>query len=321
MAGKRELRQSIAQTGIERAEAHANQQVLALTQQFRTAFMQAYRHEAGQLVLAGGLSTFRRLERVAQARKKAGEGAGYDVLRLRLGGTSLESRLNEASAQATEERARLAGLLGRPLEGPLQPAPLGPVPDESVLVALALERRADLAALRAERTQAALALDLAQRTRWPDPELALGLKHTNEPTVQGFGYTAGVAWPLPVFDRGQGAEARARAEQDRLQAEEAALTARLRMEIPAARKALLTRLGAFTRFEREVIARVPEVVRVAEVAYQEGEQGIMPLLDAHQAALDARLQSLDLTLAAHLARIELERLTGGSLPATQRSNP
>ncbi|MFN3430700.1 MAG: TolC family protein [Candidatus Sericytochromatia bacterium] len=321
LGGKRELRQAIAQSGIEAAEARANQQILDLSHEFRLTFARAHRQESGAAVMADGLVTYRRLERIAEARQRAGEGAGYDVLRLRLARSTIESRQTDAQTQAGEERARIAGLLGRPLEGPLQPMALGAVPESPALVELALARRADLLALRSEQAQAGTALTLAERTRWPDPEVALGLRQTNEPTVQGFGYTAGLAWPLPIFDRAQGAQASARAELARLQAEEAAIAARLRVEIPAFRQALAARLAAAERFEREVLARVPEVVRVAEVAYREGDQGLAPLLDAHQAALDARLHALDLSLLARTTRLELERLIGSALPEPQRSHP
>jgi cobalt-zinc-cadmium efflux system outer membrane protein len=321
VGGKRELRLAIAQSGIEAAEARADQQIRALIHDFRMAFVQAHRHEAGASVLADGLSTFRRLERVAETRQKAGESAGYDILRLRLGRSALDARLNESTARAGEERARLAGLLGRPIEGTLAPAELGTVPEAATLIEQALARRPDVRLLRAEEAQAALALELAERGRWPDPELALGLKQTNEPTVQGLGYTAGLVWALPVFDRGQGSAARARAERTRLQAEVSALETQLRVEIPAARASLLARMASIERLNRDVLARVPEVLRVAELAYREGEQGVTPLLDAHQAALEARLQSLDLMLAARLARLDLERLVGGTFPTSQRSNP
>lgn len=321
LGGKRELRQAMAEFGIEAAEARASQQILALSHAFRLAFARAARQEAASGVLAGGLATYHRLERIAEARRQAGEGAGYDVLRLRLARSVMEARQTDAETQAGEERGRLAGLLGRPLEGPLQPAASGSVPESPALVDWALARRADLLALRSDQARAKTALILAERTRWPDPELALGFKQTNEPTVQGLGYTAGLAWPLPIFDRAQGAEASARAELARLEAEEAALAARLRVEIPTLRSALAARLGAAERFEREVLARLPEVVRVAEVAYREGDQGVGPLLEAHQAALDARLHALDLTLQARTTRLELERLIGSPLPDTPRSHP
>lgn len=321
LGGKRELRQAIAQAAIDSAEARAEQQIQDLSHEFRLTFARAHRQEAASGVLADGLNTYQRLERIAAARQRAGEGAGYDVLRLRLARSALEARRTDAETQAGEERARLAGLLGRPLDGPLQPAPTDAVPESDALVALALARRGDLIALRAEQRQADTSLTLAERTRWPDPELALGIRQTNEPTVQGFGYTAGLAWPLPIFDRAEGAQASARAERERLKAEESAILARLRVEIPTFRSALVTRLKAAERFDREVLTRLPEVTRVAEVAYREGDQGLVPLLDAHQAALDARLHALDLALAARTTRLELERLIGSPLPHTQRSHP
>lgn len=322
IAGKRGLRQAVAQAGIEAAEARARHQISELVLEFRGAYASAYRHEAGVRTLEDGLATFRRLERVAEARAKAGEVAGYDVLRLRLARTELETQQAEARLLAATERAHLAGLLGAPLNGPLRLSAPGALPGVEALLTQAEAQRADVAMVRAEQERARLAATLADRDRWPDPDLAIGLRQTNEPTVQGIGYTAGVAWPLPLFDRGQAGVARAEAEVAEREAERLALEARLRVMLPLSRAVAVERAEAAARFRREVLARVPEVVSVAEVAYREGDQGLVALLDAHRAAMDARLRALDLELGAHTARLELERLLGSDpTPDTPRTSP
>lgn len=325
IAGKRELRAAVAEAGVQAAEARARHQITALVLEFRTAYASAHRHEAAMRTLEDGLATFRRLERVAEARAKAGEVAGYDVLRLRLARTELETQHAEARLQAAGERAHLAGLLGEPLSGPLRLSPPVALADVATLVAQAEAQRADLAMVRAEQARAQLSATLADRDRWPDPDLALGLRQTNEPTVQGIGYTAGVSWPLPLFDRGQAGVARAEASLAERGAERRALEARLRLELPMAHAVATERAEAAARFRREVLAHVPEVVRVAEVAYREGDQGLVALLDAHRAAMDARLRALDLQLSAHAARLDLERLLGAPpsdpTPDTPRTSP
>jgi cobalt-zinc-cadmium efflux system outer membrane protein len=52
------------------------------------------------------------------------------------------------------------------------------------------------------------------------------------------------------------------------------------------------------------------LARTAEAAYHGGEGGILELVDAYRAQLDAELQILDLEWRARRARIELDRLTG-----------
>ena len=56
-----------------------------------------------------------------------------------------------------------------------------------------------------------------------------------------------------------------------------------------------------------------ELMQIAEVAYREGEVGILELLDAVRTASRARIRTIDLRLEARLAQIALERAVGDTL--------
>ena len=56
-----------------------------------------------------------------------------------------------------------------------------------------------------------------------------------------------------------------------------------------------------------------ELVTTAEVAYREGEIGIVALLDAVRTASRARMRDLDRRLDVRLAEIALERAVGERL--------
>ena len=49
---------------------------------------------------------------------------------------------------------------------------------------------------------------------------------------------------------------------------------------------------------------------IATAGYEEGEFGILELLDAHRVSLSAELRSLDLSASARRAAIELDRAMG-----------
>ena len=55
-----------------------------------------------------------------------------------------------------------------------------------------------------------------------------------------------------------------------------------------------------------------ELVAIADAAYEEGEYGILELLDAHRVTLGAQLRLLELSAAARGAGIELDRVIGGA---------
>lgn len=319
LTGKQAFRQAIAQAGVSAAQAQVDQETFMQVVEFREAFAAASYADAQAETLRESLGVYQRVERIVSARTRAGESAGYDLIRVNLAKATLEARLDHARAAAREERARLSGLMGMPVEGALRAAdPLVPPPSADVLLARAAERK-DLASLQAGQDRARLSERLARRQAWPDPSVSLGILQASEPTVQGIGYLAGVSWPLPVFARGQGELARAEAEATRLSREEAALRRRLAAEIPPAREALASRIAATRTFQREVVSRLPELLRTAEVSYQEGEAPILSLLDAHQAAVETRLQSLSLLADTRNAMLALERLVGAPLTTFERN--
>ncbi len=60
-------------------------------------------------------------------------------------------------------------------------------------------------------------------------------------------------------------------------------------------------------------AAAKELAQIAEVAYREGEVGILELLDAVRTAARARDRAIDIRLDARLAQIALERVVGEPL--------
>ena len=84
----------------------------------------------------------------------------------------------------------------------------------------------------------------------------------------------------------------------------------IRSEIVRASEALALRQAAVSEEQQ---AAGDELAQIAEVAYREGEVGILELLDAVRTASRARTRSIDLRLEARLAQIALERAVGDVL--------
>ncbi len=318
LTGKQGLRRAIAQVGVDAAQAELDQEAFHQVQEFRAIYAKAYFAEERARVLTENLGVLQRLDRIVAARTRAGESAGYDLMRLHLAKASLDARLKSAEAAAREERAKLYGSLGKPVEGSLRlDLPLTPPPEPQELLAMA-SRRKDLSVLRAEQEKSRLSRQLAERLAWSDPSISLGFTQAKEPTVQGSGYVAGLAWPLPLFSHGQQEAARAAAQSERLKADESALRQRLSAEIPPSREAFLIRLRTIETYRREALARLPELLRIAEVSYQEGETPVVSLLDAHQAAVETHLQYLSLRGDTQSALLALERLIGEPFTTLKR---
>ena len=120
----------------------------------------------------------------------------------------------------------------------------------------------------------------------------------------------GVTVSLPLFDDGGREAAQWAAEGTRVEAERASIERRIRSEITGASEVLSLRQAALSQ---EPQGAAEELAQIAEVAYREGEVGILELLDAVRTASRARIRSIDLRLEARLAQIALERAVGDTL--------
>ena len=109
--------------------------------------------------------------------------------------------------------------------------------------------------------------------------------------------------------------AKAEAARARVDAEQLVLGARIESEVRAA-YAAASRYGALTgRYRDESVERAAELVSIATAAYEEGDYGILELLDAHRVKLGAELRFLELSAAARQAVIDLDQAIGrGTTP-------
>ena len=187
-----------------------------------------------------------------------------------------------------------------------QPAPV----TADALIAKATSTRAELRALQHLAERATLEADAARRARLPLPNLFGGLKRAGDVAGRQTGGVFGLSVSLPVFDAGGRESARWAAERARAEAERASIEYRIRSEIIGASEVLSMRQAALSQ---EPPGAADELVRIAEVAYREGEVGILELLDAVRTASRARTRNIDMRLEARLAQIALERAVGDTL--------
>ncbi|MEO6057432.1 MAG: TolC family protein, partial [Gemmatimonadales bacterium] len=281
-----------ARAGIVRARADSSSTVAGLLRDVRIAF---YRARASRLAeaLAGEQATLAdSVAGIAGARLRAG-----DISVLEQEQAAQEAARARRTAAAAREAARLDELeLARAIawEG-VPPRPAGPLDTGlDALPEASLEPTA-LPALRAAVADSAAAAALARSAsiaRVPLPSVQSGAEW-GDPSQPGTLAVIGVAIPFPLWNRGGGTvgEARARAGRSAALAREARLEAirqigqaRIRLEESAAR----------ARFGRDTLLPAAVVLRNRAVrAYQVGETGILPVLDALRSEHDVSLSTLD----------------------------
>ena len=254
-----------------------------------------------------------RLIEIIRTREREGEGSRFDRVRAEQELRDIRQLVTSAAVSVVEARATLAGLLPREvtltkIAGALNPQPVPATAD--ALIAKARSTRAELRALRQLGERASFEADAARRARLPSPNVFGGVKRADDVSGRETGGVFGVSVSVPLFDGGGRESARWAAERARVDAERVSIEHRIRSEIVGASEVLSMRQAALAQ---EQDSAADELVQIAEVAYREGEVGILELLDAVRTASRARIRSIELRLDARLAQIALERAVGDTL--------
>ncbi len=251
-------------------------------------------------------------------REREGEGAGYDVLRAEQELAELRMDVSAANADLAAARALFgsffdpdSSIATASLEGDLQPT--GTVPDADDATEAALRQRLDLRALSARKKRLDLERRAADRRRIPEPVLTAGWKQTETLGLSDSGYVAAVTVPLPIFDRGRLSSARATAEGERIELDTEILTRRIRAEVEAALERERALRAATLQYGKDVERRARELNRIARLKYDEGEGGILELLDAQRTSLMLQLRALATRYDAKIAEIDRNRVIGNEV--------
>ena len=255
-----------------------------------------------------------RLIEILRAREREGEGSRFDRLRAEQELRDTRQLATSAAVDAAEAHATVAAMLPRDITvGRIIPVTIPAQPTSASVEALmtrAMSSRAELRALQRSADRAELESVAARRARLPAPTLFGGLKRAADESGRDRGGVFGVSVSVPLFDTGGREVARWQAERSRVEAERASVEHQIRAEITRASDTLALRQAAALE---DAEGAGDELTQIAEVAYREGEVGILELLDAVRTASRARMRSIELRLDARLAQIALERAVGDVL--------
>lgn len=320
-----QVEQALPIFGVRGALSRAGVAATAVTEADRDARLWALRADAARTVarlmaeqdrLQAADSHSRDIERligVLRTREREGEGSRFDRLRAEQELRDARQSMTAAAVAVAEARAAVAGMLPRNTGvGRIAASPRShqTTPSADALIARASSTRAELRALQLAADRADGEAEAARRARLPAPTLFGGWKRADAASGREQGGVFGLTLSLPLFDAGDREAARWTAERALAESERAAVEHQIRAEIARAVDALELRRAAVSEDQE---AAADELTRIADVAYREGEVGILELLDAVRTASRARARSIDLRRDARLAQIALERAVGDVL--------
>jgi cobalt-zinc-cadmium efflux system outer membrane protein len=315
LSGRLGLLSRAADAAVIAAERRVNRTEFEIRQDTRAAFTELLAAQARLDDLSKTLMTLRTLAGRLAEREGAGDGSRFDRLRAEREVAEVAAERTLAEANLAAARAALAALLGMSGELSLVASgaieSTGPVPVLEPLLAAARSRRPDLLALESEIQRFELDHQASSRLGRPQLILGGGWKQTgidHAGASGGSAFSAGLT--LPFFNRGQAESAVASAGLIAARAERDALAIDIEHDVRGAHARTLHLQKVLADYERDALERSRELVRIATVAYDEGELGILELLDAHRSLVNAELRAMEFKAAARLAAIALERAVG-----------
>ncbi len=315
--GQRHRRVEAATGSVAAAQAHIDADLSIRARDVRDGFDDLLAQQERTRILEESRADLERVAKIVAGRKEAGEASDYESLRVQTEFRASDASLGDARGDLADSRGRLAMLLGQRgtaprAKGLLEIDASTPI-DAEALWAIASERLPALDAARKDEAAASAALAAAERDAWPVPVLSGGATLTKD--AESTSATFGITLPLPVFDRNQGAVARARAHAEETTLERKAIEAEARADLDRAAEVAARRRAALAELDSAVSTRLPEMRSMAESAYREGRGDILELLDAFRSLTSTRLARVDAFASAAHAETDLLFLTGRPMDA------
>ena len=316
--GQRGLQIRAASALVDAAWNRADDSVRRARADLRLAFAQLAAAQSRERELTGARDRLRGMADVLAKREAAGDAAGFDRLRAEREVVDLDADRAIAASERARAQAMLVGFFGEPVD----PARIvaveaeqsaAPLPSVDALVERAESSRGELLALRKEVDAAQFSSRAADRRKIPDPEVIAGSKSSTLGSGD-IGSVVTVQATIPLFDRGGVERAAARARANRAEATAAAFSVALRAEIASLHAAVTERRETAARYRATAVNSTGQIERIAQVSYDEGERGILELLDAYRTGAIARVRQAALDAAVRQAEIELEFISGWEIP-------
>lgn len=273
----------------------------------------------GQIALSETLAVVAEDVRNAAAeRVKAGKVPLLEETKAALELTTARIERDRAKRELDIARKRLAAIWGETVPAFKEVAgtldTVGDIPTwESV--AGRLRESPDVARWSEEIALAKASLALARAARIPDADVSVGIRRFEEDGTHTA--VAGLALPLPLFDRNAGGIASARHQLFRAEHEQRAASLRATTDLAEAYSRLETARAEVLATKSDLLPGAQQAFDAAQKGYGEGKFGHLEVLDAQRTLGEAKARHLDALAAYHQAAADVERLTGTPLNTIQ----
>jgi outer membrane protein, heavy metal efflux system len=312
------LRKRIAAPQFEAAKLRVGHEILTTAAEVRAAF---YEHQGDQQLVDVRKTVANATERSAETALKMHEAGNLRDLDLASEqATHAQAKIDLAKAQtsAVGSREKLNKLMGAfgtqtnwTVASPRLPGLPGSEVSTSQLESRAIQQRLDLAAARQQLIAEARARGIAPAEAiFQRAEIGSHYEHEIEPR-----HSTGpsISLPIPIFNQGQPASARANARMRQAEQRYLALAAEIRSDVRATRDKMLLARRQVDYFKSTALPMRTRVTEESQLQYNAMQITPFQLLQAKQEEVKAGADYVEALREYWVARAELEKAVGGSL--------
>lgn len=312
------LRKRIAAAQFEAAKLRVGSEILNLAADVRAAF---YQHQGDQQLIQMRQTVAQATERSAEVALKmhdAGNLRDLDLATEQAAHAQAKIDIAKAQANAAESREKLNKLMGAfgpqtawTVAGRL-PEPRASDGSMSQFESRAIEQRLDLAAMRQQFIGEARAAGIAgAESILQQSEVGVHYEHEIEGGVHTIGPSLNI--PIPIFNQGQPASARARSKMRQSQQRFLALAADIRSDVRAAYDKMRIARQQVEYFKSTALPARTRVTEESQLQYNAMQVTPAQLLQAKQEEVKTGADYVEALRDYWVARAELEKAVGGSL--------
>ncbi len=301
--------QAIADAALAGVGADSNRIVFDVKRAFVEAAAAESRLDAVRQVRA----VFRLAERSGAARFAEGDLSGYDFRRLRIERARYETLEAETAIVLSRARHRLTtALLPNATDTVLAPSDFlegdSPPVRAADLMQHALTARPELAAVQAQLSAARASRSVGRAERLPELTLTGGYKRQSDGLD---GPYFGAELPIPLWDFRGGAIDAAEAGIEAANERESLTNRLVRTDVTNTLTAYESYATRKEQIGNQLLVGTDDLLRIAQVSYDEGEMSLLELLDAANAYHLAQITAVELQAALWVSYFDLERAVGG----------
>jgi cobalt-zinc-cadmium efflux system outer membrane protein len=315
-------RRALGEAEMAAARLRVTASVIGFASEVRADF---YTLQAAQAALAQQQALTAAAEAAAQLTQRQHEAGNVSDLDLETEQARYEGAklaLARAELDELQARERLLADLGATRSMPLRLAAQAPPPGEAEApveqLEAAQESRLDVQLARAEVEAARRAGPVARSAAFDD--LAAGVHVDREAGGEHSQGPIGTV-PIPLFDRGLAARARAAAKLRQAEQRLHALTANARAEARAAHERVVEARARTAYLADVVLPRRQRILYLTQLEYDAMQRGAFDLLRARQELADAERERVLAIRDYWLARTDLEAAASGVAGFSVRAEP